>query len=246
MDGLMPTGADGQAAVGTGVVTNPGGAERQQRKRKPAHRDEQLESLQEASRQRILPLADPAATPASGRSLGELAALFNQSADFSAQPAGGDPKVLSPTAAVTQGKAPKRSRGTPSEPAAGRLQMRHVTTLPEVLKAQAVEAEAAYAIAEARGQGEQWLEENAHGPLRAGEANKPILALMRQTAATARGAEAQEPDAATDVFTRVHAAADVLNIQRAGSADGLPSGSLEHFAQEIGQQKARSGRRQLL
>ena len=41
MDGLMPTGADGQAAVGQGVVTNPGGAERQQRKRKPAHRDEQ-------------------------------------------------------------------------------------------------------------------------------------------------------------------------------------------------------------
>jgi hypothetical protein len=67
-----------------------------------------------------------------------------------------------------------------------------------------------------------------------------------KTAATARGAEAQEPDAATDVFTRVHAAADVLNIQRAGSADGLPSGSLEHFTQEIGQQKARSGRRQLL
>ena len=50
----------------------------------------------------------------------------------------------------------------------------------------------------------------------------------------------QQLKAATDVFTRVHAAADVLNIQRAGSADGLPSGSLEHFAQEIGQQKARS------
>jgi hypothetical protein len=136
MDGLMPTGADGQAAVGQGVVTNPGGAERQQRKRKPAHRDEQLESLQEASRQRILPLADPAATPASGRSLGELAALFNQSADFSAQPAGGDPKVLSPTAAVTQGKAPKRSRSTPSKPPAERLQARHVPTLPEILSAQ--------------------------------------------------------------------------------------------------------------
>jgi hypothetical protein len=109
--------------------------------------------------------------------LGELAALFNQSADFSAQPAGGDPKVLSPTAAVAQGKAPKRSKDTPGKPPAERLQARHVPTLPEILSAQ-VDMEV-YERAVAQGQGAQWLEEHANQPIRAGEANKAILALMR-------------------------------------------------------------------
>ena len=71
MDGLMPKGVDGQAAGGQGVFTNPGGAEGRERKSKPVQTYEQLESLQEVSRQRILPPAEPAATPASGRSADE-------------------------------------------------------------------------------------------------------------------------------------------------------------------------------
>ena len=150
--GLMP-GADGQAAA-EGVLSNPWSAEGGERKRNPAQADVQLESLQEASRQRILPPAEPTGEPASGRSAGELARLFQQTANFSEQPAGGDPKILSPTAAVAPEKTPKRSRGTPSKPPAERLQARHVPTLPEILSAQ-VDMEA-YERAVAQGQLARW------------------------------------------------------------------------------------------
>jgi hypothetical protein len=121
MDGLMPTGADRQAEVGQGVFTNPGGEEGRQRKRKSAPANEQLEMLQEASRLRILPPADPAETPASGRTAGELARLFQQSANFSAQPAGGDLNFLSPTGGQCSGKDAETGQEYPRAATRGTL-----------------------------------------------------------------------------------------------------------------------------
>ena len=105
--GLMP-GADGQAAAET-VLSNPGSADgREQRKRSPVLAEAQLGILQEESRKRILPPADHGAEPASGRSAAQLARLFRTPANFPAQPAGGVPKFLSPTAAA----APEKTQST--------------------------------------------------------------------------------------------------------------------------------------
>ena len=105
--GLMP-GADGQAAAET-VLSNPGSADgKGQRKRNPLLAEAQRGSLQEESRKRILPLADHGAEPASGRSAAQLARLFRTPANFPAQPAGGVPKFLSPTAAA----APEKTQST--------------------------------------------------------------------------------------------------------------------------------------
>jgi hypothetical protein len=183
--------------------------------------------LQEASRQRILPPAEPEATPASGRTAGELARLFQQSANFSA-PAGADPKFLSPTAASAPAKAPKRPRSTPSQPPAERLQSRHVPTLPEILSAQPVDMDA-YERAAAHGQGAQWVHDNMIVPFRADDANKATLALMRHNERVQQqaqrlskaesAAEAKESQAGVD-GTRRYSPTTTARLARAAKARG--------------------------
>jgi hypothetical protein len=106
MDGLMTTGADGQAAVGQGVFTNPGSGERHTKKRKKtAPRNGVLDSLEEASRQRVL--SRPTSEPASGRTTGTLARLFEQSETVFVAPVA----ILSPT----EEKFGRRRRRRPAQ-----------------------------------------------------------------------------------------------------------------------------------
>ncbi len=85
MDGLMPTGADGQSAVGQGVFTNPGSGElHTKRRKKTAPRNGVLDCLEKASHQRVLPRLT--SEPASGSSADTLARLFEQSDTFSLRP----------------------------------------------------------------------------------------------------------------------------------------------------------------
>ncbi len=79
MDGLKPTGPDGQAAVGQDVFTNPGSGERHAKKRTKAQRNGVLDRLEQASRQRVrLPVEEPE----SGRQAGRLATLFAQAGNY--------------------------------------------------------------------------------------------------------------------------------------------------------------------
>jgi hypothetical protein len=240
--GLMP-GADGQAAAET-VLSNPGRADgRGQRKRNPVLAEAQLGSLQEESRKRILPPADHGAEPASGRSAAQLAQLFRTPANFPAQPAGGVPKFLSPTAAAAPEKTPKRPRSTPSKPDAEHEQAaRKASTLQEVFDgygpapfrvadaAKAVLAVVRHNASDQRAR-QQSLGDGA-AAAKGGQAQRhqsgrrsphPEAGATTQSASD-KNAAARPPIAASTSFARIHAAVGQLNAHRqATTVDGMSS-----------------------
>jgi hypothetical protein len=110
MDGLMPTGADGQAAKGQGVFTNQGSREQRPKKAQISPAGPQTGRL---GRSQSPAGETNGGTACVGKAADELARVFGQSANL--QPAGSDSEIWSPGTFLRQETFGRSRRRRPAQ-----------------------------------------------------------------------------------------------------------------------------------